>query len=311
VESYVLQARPLAGLRAYQSGPGDRFGAIEPTPREAAIKALHQKVRDALLALGTAVVRDRNLPGIARGYDEDKIRFLLRTCDMLVAYCYSKEKVEGTWRTSPYVIDEVRAAADAGVSRLVVLYDPDLADAEIDDLRRSLPQASFVEVHPELDPSDVEIQRLLVQACGEVVPVRRQIFTVIPFDKSFDRAFAKVRAILEERTNLPVKRIKDMLTGTATKDVSVFEALLRAIRSSPMVVLELSERNPNCYFEAGIAVASNVPSIRLIREEEEIPFDVRHVSFVKYRSIPDLGRKLAKEADRFAREEVTIEEPHE
>lgn len=298
--------RPLEGVRVYLSGPGDRYGAVNPTPREVAVKAFHESLREALLELGAAVVRDRNTPGRARGYDREKVRFLLRTCDALVAFCYGREETPSGWLTSQFVLDEVRLAAEGGVGSIIVLRDVAVPSQELERAAVTPGRLRVLEVCPEGAEASREVKRLVLDACGEVNPVERQIFTVIPFASEFNEVFAVIRGVLTERTRLPVRRIKDMLVG-AGRDVPVVDALLQAIRQSPLVVLELSGMNPNCFFEAGVALASGVPTIRLIREEEEIPFDLRHLGFVKYRDLPQLREKLEREADRFARDEVTIE----
>ena len=298
---------PLEGLRVYLSGPGDRYGAVEPTDRERAVKDFHGTLREALLNLGAVVVRDRNIPGRARGYDAEKVRFLLRTCDLIVAFCYGRHQQASGWQTSEYVLDEIRLALDSGVGRIVVLRDDALVDQEFDRLALTLKPLPRAVIIPRPLDTGGDLRRLVLDACGDIGPVERQIFTVIPFDESFRDVFTVIADVLHERTRLPVRRIKDMLVGSATRDVPVVDALLDAIRRAPLVVLELSGRNSNCFFEAGVAVACSVPTIRLIREEEEIPFDVRNWGFVKYKNLEELRAKLETEANRFARDEVTVE----
>lgn len=303
-------SRPLEGLRVYLSGPGDRYGAVDPTPRETAVQSFHRDLREALLELGTAVVRDRNIPGRNRDYDRDKVRFLLRTCDVLVAFCYGRELTAAGWVTSQFVRDEIALAIETGVACIVVLREVGLVD---DDLKRlaitleARPQARLIEVQPELPDARAGLRRVVLDAVGEVFPSERQIFTVIPFEEGFNPVFNVIEKVLRERISLPVRRIKDMLVEPATRDVPVVDAILDAIRRAPLVVLELSGRNLNCFFEAGVAVACNVPTIRLIHEAEDIPFDVRHWGFIKYANPDELRAKLVRQADRFARDEVTIE----
>jgi hypothetical protein len=296
--------RPLAGVRLYLSGPGDRYGAVDPTPRETAVKSFHQAVREALLELGASVVRDRNIPGRARGYDREKARFLLRTCDAIVAFCYGRQPTAAGWTTSEFVLDEIRLAIESGVRSISILRESGITSDELDRLAGS---ARSIEVSPQASDAVARVPRLALDLCGEANPIERQIFTVIPFAPQYRKVFSVIDEILRERTQLPVRRIKDMIVGSAMQDVSVVEAILRTIRDAPLVVLELSGANPNCYFEAGVAMATSVPTIRLIREQEEIPFDLRHLGFVKYRNLAELRDKLRYEADRFARDEVTIE----
>jgi hypothetical protein len=312
----MTTSRPLEGIKVYLSGPGDRYAAVDPTPRERAVKGFHDAVRHAVLELGATVVRDRNLPGQARGYDQDKVRYLLRTCDAILAFCYGRERTGGGWATSAYVLDEVTLAIESGVQSLVLLQEAgvDLGlesdqglKLDHERLREAVARARRIEVSPEAPDAVSRVRRLVFEACADVRPAERHIFTVIPFKDAFNEVFSVIREVLEERTRLPVRRVKDMLPDTPARDRQIIEAILEAITRAPAVVLELSERNPNCFFEAGVAVARGVPTIRLIREEEDIPFDVRGWGFIKYRDLPELRRKLEHQADRFARDEVTVE----
>lgn len=313
-----MSAGILKGLKVYLSGPGDRYGAVDPTPRERAVKNFHDAVRQALLELGAAVVRDRNTPGREREYDEDKVRFLLRTCDAMIAFCYGRTGTEGAWATSPYVLNEISLSAESGVSSIIMLREkgvdlnripdkPQDITLDVNQLSTAQRRARQLEVVSEVPDALATVKRLVLDACADVNAVRRQVFTVIPFKKEFDEVFKVIREVLEERTKLRVLRIKDTLTETATRDRPVIEAVLQAIANATVVALELSEGNPNCFFEAGVAVARGVPTIRMIRETEEIPFDVRGWGFIKYRDPAELRAKLERQADRFARDEVTVE----
>lgn len=309
---------PLTGIKVFLSGPGDRYGAVDPTPREIAVKSFHGEVRQQLLELGASVIRDRNLLPRQRDYDEDKVRFLLRTCDAIIAFCYGRTRQDDRWATSPYVLNEISLSAESAVSEIVVLREAGVdlasipskpADVTLDGARLAdvIARARTVEVSPEAPAALTAVRRLVFEACSDVNAVTRRIFTVIPFKKEFDPVFGVVQSVLEERTRLPVVRMKDVLTETARKDRPVIDAVLDSIGQATVVVLELSEQNPNCFFEAGVAFARGVPTIRLIRDEEEIPFDVRGWGFIKYRDLDDLRTKLERQADRFARDEVTVE----
>jgi len=310
------EARPLTGIKVFLSGPGDQYGTVAPRPRELAVKAFHSAVRQQLLELGASVIRDRNVK--PRAYDEDKVRFLLRTCDAIIAFCYGKDLKDGRREPSPYVLNEISLSAESAVSSIVVLREAGLDLASIPsepsnvtlDLARladAIARARTVEVSPEAPDALTTVRRLVFDACSDVNAVTRRIFTVIPFKKEFDPVFRVVQSVLEERTRLPVVRMKDVLTETARKDRPVIDAVLDSIGQATVVVLELSQENPNCFFEAGVAFARGVPTIRLIRDEEEIPFDVRGWGFIKYRDLDDLRKKLERQADRFARDEVTVE----
>ncbi|MFT8723089.1 MAG: hypothetical protein ABF443_00130 [Acetobacter malorum] len=62
----------------------------------------------------------------------------------------------------------------------------------------------------------------------------------------------------------------------ADKDVSVGSinsAVINDIINADLAIADLSERNPNAFYELGIRHAFNKPVIHMIRENETIPFD--------------------------------------
>jgi hypothetical protein len=83
-------------------------------------------------------------------------------------------------------------------------------------------------------------------------------------------------------------------------DAAVFEGLiiqriLSRIASARVVVAELSGANPNVYLEVGYAWASKVPTVLLVRDVNELRFDVKGHRCLVYRNIRELEVLLAAE----------------
>jgi hypothetical protein len=83
-------------------------------------------------------------------------------------------------------------------------------------------------------------------------------------------------------------------------DLSVFsgdvmEWVRLRIRSSSLVVADLSEANPNVYLEVGYAWGIGVPTILVVRSTEHLQFDVRGHRCLVYKKIKELEHVLTKE----------------
>lgn len=78
-----------------------------------------------------------------------------------------------------------------------------------------------------------------------------------------------IREVLEkEPFNYNVKRAdKDVSPG------SINSAVINDIIHADLAIADLSEHNPNAFYELGIRHAFNKPVIHIIREGEQIPFD--------------------------------------
>lgn len=61
------------------------------------------------------------------------------------------------------------------------------------------------------------------------------------------------------------------------------------------VVADLSYANPNVYLEVGYAWGRNKPTILLVRDGDELKFDVQGQRCLKYRRIKDIEQSLGEE----------------
>ena len=52
--------------------------------------------------------------------------------------------------------------------------------------------------------------------------------------------------------------------------------MLNAIRTADLVVIDLTDNNPNVFYEMAIAHGYRVPCVHIITEGQKIPFDVQH-----------------------------------
>ena len=58
--------------------------------------------------------------------------------------------------------------------------------------------------------------------------------------------------------------------------------VFQIIVQSKFVISDLTKRNPNVLYETGIAHARNCEVIMIAQDENDIPFDLKHMRYVKY-----------------------------
>jgi len=83
----------------------------------------------------------------------------------------------------------------------------------------------------------------------------------------------------------------------------------KSIVESDLILCEMTERNPNVFYELGLAHAVGRPSILVSRKEEDIPFDLRHVRVILYEP-KEAGwdKKLGEDIKKAARSVETENE---
>ncbi len=67
----------------------------------------------------------------------------------------------------------------------------------------------------------------------------------------------------------------------------------RGIRSADVLVAELTTKNPNVFYELGLAHALEKPVVLVSSNQEDVPFDLRHIRVILYdQTDPFWGQKL-------------------
>ena len=82
-------------------------------------------------------------------------------------------------------------------------------------------------------------------------------------------------------------------TSSFTGDI--LEWLKDRIRTAEFVIADLTGANPNVYLEVGFAWGTDIHTVLLIHESEDLRFDVRGQRCLIYSSIRDLQQKLSGE----------------
>lgn len=126
------------------------------------------------------------------------------------------------------------------------------------------------------------------------LPVLEHVAVMMPFDSRYDAVYEAIRDACGDH-NLETKRV-DEIYGPRV----VVDDIFKTIVQSRFVVSDLTKKNPNVLYETGIAHARNCDVLIVVQNEDDIPFDLRHIRFVKYlpnseglrRLRTDLGRSV-------------------
>jgi hypothetical protein len=118
------------------------------------------------------------------------------------------------------------------------------------------------------------------------------VFVAMPFAADMDDIYhygiqgaVNASGLLCERADLSA------FTG------DVMDWVKTRISSAKLVVADLSSSNPNVYLEVGYAWGCRVPTVLLVREADELKFDVKGQRCIVYRSIKQLEESLKLELD--------------
>jgi hypothetical protein len=116
------------------------------------------------------------------------------------------------------------------------------------------------------------------------------VAVMMPFDPSFDGAYTAVQAACGD-LGLQCVRADEIFN-----EEELIQDIFSIIYRAKAVVSDFTGRNPNVFYEVGIAHTLGRTVVPIVQNVEHVPFDVRHHRFIQYlnnqEGLADLGRKL-------------------
>lgn len=102
------------------------------------------------------------------------------------------------------------------------------------------------------------------------------VSAMMPFHPSFDVVYTALKDVAAE-VGLRCRRADDIWENPA-----VIQDVVSLIDRSRIVICDCTGRNPNVFYEAGIAHTLGREVILITQSEADIPFDLRHLRYVHY-----------------------------
>ncbi|MEJ1961544.1 MAG: M17 family peptidase N-terminal domain-containing protein [Gammaproteobacteria bacterium] len=143
-------------------------------------------------------------------------------------------------------------------------------------------------------PPGLELPARL-KSVGYDSQAKPHIFVAMPFAEEMDDVFhyginsaVNAAGFLCERADL----------STFTGDV--IDWVKKRISSASLVIADLSNANPNVYLEVGYAWGCGRPTVLIVRDPPNVPFDVRGQRYLVYKKIQELETKLRAELEGLA-----------
>jgi hypothetical protein len=147
-------------------------------------------------------------------------------------------------------------------------------------------------------------------------------FVMTPFGAWFDRYYQEIYVPAIKEAGFEPKRADELFTTG-----SVVEQIWEQIEKAKLLLADLTGKNPNVFYELGLAHAARKPVVFTPAQVDDVPFDLRHLRVIIYdvrepewaprlmksvtdylrnamrepgKSIPHPFRKLAEEAESSA-----------
>lgn len=134
------------------------------------------------------------------------------------------------------------------------------------------------------------------------------VFVLMPFSAAFDDAYeVAIRPACDSAGAYAERVDKQIFSG------SIIDRVYNQIAKADLVVADMSERNPNVFYEVGYAHALGKTTILVTRAELDIPFDLRQYPHIVYgeslsRLKSELQRRIAWYVENPSKRVTTEEE---
>ena len=154
---------------------------------------------------------------------------------------------------------------------------------EVDGRVRVLDTASSIDT---AEDSSGYIERLSI---GVSIKSGDSCFVMMPFASPIGDYYASVYKPAIEKASLTPVRADNEIFGAG----KIMDQVWSGINAAKVLVAELTTKNPNVFYELGIAHALQKPVVLVSSNEDDVPFDLKHIRVIYYdKNDPFWGQKL-------------------
>jgi hypothetical protein len=138
-------------------------------------------------------------------------------------------------------------------------------------------------------------------------PTPADVFVLMPFAAELKPVYEDHVKAVAARLGLTVTRADDFFAAN-----SIISDVWNAINQARLLIADCTRRNPNVFYELGIAHTLGKPVILIAQSADDIPFDIRHIRTILYgftpRGMRDFESTLAATLERELAQPRTVSE---
>ena len=132
-------------------------------------------------------------------------------------------------------------------------------------------------------------------------PKEAEIFVLMPFAKDLRPVYEDHIRAVASNLGLSIARADDFFTAD-----SVVSDIWNAINACRVIVADCTDRNPNVFYEIGIAHTLGKPVVLIAQTMDDIPFDVRHYRAIVYEFTPRGMREFESALISTIKHEISV-----
>ncbi|VAW73627.1 hypothetical protein MNBD_GAMMA15-2237 [hydrothermal vent metagenome] len=192
-----------------------------------------------------------------------------------------------------------------GYKETVIQYTIDsgiapVSNVDLEKYPTELRLGAFGLAHTCWDLCEVDLYKLLLQN-QQRKTVSSKVFSLeatyaqdeslvsimMPFNAEFDPVYSTLQ---EATTSIGFSCVR---ADDIWEHHTIIQDIVNIIARAKVVICDCSGKNPNVFYEAGIAHAIGKEVILITQSEQDVPFDLRHLRYIHYLSNNEGLRELS------------------
>ena len=172
---------------------------------------------------------------------------------------------------------------------VMTLAEQQIPEEEKLDLLKSFINALSPEIAQSQILEEAGYNPILEKAAGDAAISTNEIFMLMPFKYPFGMNFELVIKPVVNSLGYNITKADDNF-----KIGSVMDKIKESIKRARLVVADVTGRNPNVFYELGLAHAFGKDVLIITQNSEDIPFDITHLRYFKYELDNDFEKMKSK-----------------
>lgn len=153
-------------------------------------------------------------------------------------------------------------------------------DNEKNSYATQIAQSYLENVIYEISIKNKKMKQRSIFNCNDFIIDDKLVFVVCPFKDEFDAIYEDhIKKVVIEELTMKCLRADEIYSNRP-----IIDDIWKLINEAIIIVADLTERNPNVFYEVGLAHAIGKEVILLAQNVEDIPFDFRHLRTIIYKN---------------------------
>jgi hypothetical protein len=127
------------------------------------------------------------------------------------------------------------------------------------------------------------------------------MFVLMPFTAELNPVYDKHLKKLDKKLGITVKRADDIFSPKP-----FMNKIWGSIFAAKIIVADCTTRNANVFYELGLAHVIGKPVILIAQNDDDVPSDIHHLDYIKYKYTPEGIVDLEKRLNAILKKELKI-----